>query len=269
MPWCCVDQYFLREFQEGVDGPSPLSSSSAAILRKKTACAASINIFYDAFRKARILFFYEACMITIPTRTAGRRMYGLVSGEIRCSDKPEEMCRTEYWIAPLHPGVRCSAVVRCAARDARGDQRKRAFISIPTQHFGGRQRAIAALKLVSGHLAQVNGWTIKIMIMRILCAALINIFYTTRVSGRRGSIFKGGYASLRRFRRDPRAGCCQGNQRVDQETRPSWKYTLTQCGIPPLHRRQTHQFCTLEGADARRHSLPLVVRTRPQNSTSL
>ena len=98
-----------------IERPSPLSNSSATILRKKTACAASINIFYDAFRKARILFFYEACMNTIPTRTAGRRMYGLVSGEIRCSDKPEEMCRTEYWIAPLHPGVRCcSAVVRYA-----------------------------------------------------------------------------------------------------------------------------------------------------------
>ena len=53
------------------------------------------------------------------------------SGEIRCNDKPDEMCRTEYWIAPLHPGVRCcSAVVRCAARDAedaRGDPRKRVF----------------------------------------------------------------------------------------------------------------------------------------------
>ena len=190
------------------------------------------------------------------TTTSPRKFAGLNIGSLPCT---QVFVVAQRW---------CAAPAR-DAEDARGDQRKRAFKSIPTQHFGGRQRAIAALKLVSGHLAQVNGWTIKIMIMRILCAALINIFYTTRVSGRRGSIFKGGYAALRRFRRGPRAGCCQGNQRVDQETRPSWKYTLTQCGIPPLHRRQTHQFCTLEGADARRHSLPLVVRTRPQNASSL
>ena len=76
------------------------------------------------------------------TTTSPRKFAGLNIGSLPCT---QVFVVAQRW---------CAAPAR-DAEDARGDQRKHAFISIPTQHFGGR------LKLVRCHLAQENGWSNK------------------------------------------------------------------------------------------------------------